>query len=371
MSGHTGFIARVHGFVHRHFLWFLVGSYLLAAFWPSPGAALRQTTLFEAGPGIVISLPILLLAALLFNAGLAADVADLAGVIRGPWALLAGLAATVAVPLAFVVLLGVGLGWWHDPVEAQCLLLGLGVVAAMPVAGSSAAWSETAGGSSALSLGLVIGSTLLSPLTTPFALGVIGPLVEGECTSEVQGLGGAAIVPFLVVGVMIPSLAGMAVRRWVGPRILALIQPRLKQAGTAVLLILCYGNATASLPGIAAEPDWDYLLMVVLAALALCATGFAAGWAVARLVGAGGPQRRSLIFALGMTNNGTGLVLAGSALAGVPAAVIPVLVYNLVQHLLAAAVSHTLCPGARRVRVTDQITQKRLGVGSKVSDKEG
>lgn len=118
-----------------------------------------------------------------------------------------------------------------------------------------------------------------------------------------------------------------------------------KPAGTAILLVLCYANATASLPAVAADPDWDYLGLVAAAAVVLCGSGFAAGWAIARLVRAGGPEGRSLVFGLGMTNNGTGLVLAGSVLAGAPAAVVPVLAYNLIQHLVAGAVSRKFHPG--------------------------
>jgi BASS family bile acid:Na+ symporter len=49
-------------------------------------------------------------------------------------------------------------------------------------------------------------------------------------------------------------------------------------------------------------------------------------------------EKASLMYGLGMSNNGTGLVLAASV--GAPAeALLPVLVYNLVQHLVAAAVN--------------------------------
>ena len=338
MAGHDGFLGRVHGFAHRHFLGLLVGSYLLAAAWPSAGEAIRHTAVADVG--VVISLPVVLLGFLLFHAGLAADAAELGGLVRRPAALLAGVAATVAVPLVVVVGLAAGLGWWHDPDEARCLVAGLGIVAAMPVAGSSAAWSQRAGGSTALSLGLVVASTLLSPLTTPLALAAVGPL-SGDGSAA---LGGSGTVTFLLVGVVIPSVAGMAVRRWAGAAAVARVLPRLKPAGTAVLLVLCYANATASMPAVAADPDWDYLGLAVGAAVVLCGSGFAAGWAVARLVGAGGPQRASLVFGLGMTNNGTGLVLAGAALGGMPAAVLPVLAYNLVQHLVAGTVSRALGP---------------------------
>lgn len=340
MAGHNGFFGRTNGILHHHFLWLLAGSYLLAAVCPWPGVAIRHTAVLDAGGGGVISLPLVLLAFLLFNAGLAADATDLAGVVRRPLALLAGVAATVAVPLAVVTGLAAVLGWWHDPNEARCVVAGLGIVAAMPVAGSSAAWSQQAGGSAALSLGLVIASTLLSPLTTPLALAAVGPLPSGDGAPTAPF--GAGTITFLVVGVVIPSVAGMLTRLLVGKAGVARSQPRLKPAGTLVLLVLCYANATASLPSMIAHPDWDYLALVVGAAGVLCGSGFAAGWAVARLVGAGGSQERSLVFGLGMTNNGTGLVLAGAALSGVPAAILPVLTYNLIQHLVAGAVSRRL-----------------------------
>ena len=42
------------------------------------------------------------------------------------------------------------------------------------------------------------------------------------------------------------------------------------------------------------------------------------------------------MFGLGMTNNGTGLVLGSAALAHVPDVMLPVIFYNLVQHVIAA-----------------------------------
>jgi BASS family bile acid:Na+ symporter len=131
MAGRNGFFGRTQGVLHHHFLWLLAGSYLLAAVCPWPGAAIRHAAVLDAGAAGVISLPMVLLGFLLFNAGLAADASDLAGVVRRPTALLAGVAATVAVPLAVVAGLAAMLGGWHDPDEARCLVAGLGIVAAM------------------------------------------------------------------------------------------------------------------------------------------------------------------------------------------------------------------------------------------------
>ncbi|WP_198953797.1 hypothetical protein [Rhodopirellula sp. MGV] len=49
-------------------------------------------------------------------------------------------------------------------------------------------------------------------------------------------------------------------------------------------------------------------------------------------------MKASLMFALGMNNNGTGLVLAGLTLANHPEVMLPIILYNLVQHLIAALV---------------------------------
>jgi predicted Na+-dependent transporter len=64
----------------------------------------------------------------------------------------------------------------------QNILVGLALVASMPVAGSSTAWSQNTDGDMALSLGLVLLTTLLSPLTTPAALHAVGRRV---CTPRV------------------------------------------------------------------------------------------------------------------------------------------------------------------------------------------
>ena len=49
------------------------------------------------------------------------------------------------------------------------------------------------------------------------------------------------------------------------------------------------------------------------------------------------------MFGLGMNNNGTGLVLASMALADHPQVLLPIIFYNLVQHLVAGMVDYLLC----------------------------
>jgi BASS family bile acid:Na+ symporter len=44
------------------------------------------------------------------------------------------------------------------------------------------------------------------------------------------------------------------------------------------------------------------------------------------------------MFGMGMNNNGTGLVLAAMAMADHPAVLLPIIMYNLIQHLVAGVV---------------------------------
>jgi bile acid:Na+ symporter, BASS family len=87
---------------------------------------------------------------------------------------------------------------------------------------------------------------------------------------------------------------------------------------------------------------------------AMCLTGFMAGALVARFLDLDRSRQRSLVFGLGMNNNGTGMVLANTALSTLPSALLPVLAYNLVQHLLAGGVDRLVVTRrAKRRRFPD------------------
>ena len=75
--------------------------------------------------------------------------------------------------------------------------------------------------------------------------------------------------------------------------------------------------------------------------MGLCAVTFATGHILGHLIGADREQRAALTFGLGMSNNGTGLVLASVALASRPLVMLPIIIYNLTQHVVAGGV-HSL-----------------------------
>jgi BASS family bile acid:Na+ symporter len=331
--------------VHHHLIWLVVASYAAAAILPAPGLWLRGVSFGHSA----VSLPAVMLSLLLFNAGLGVKPGHLRGLFVRPGLLLTGLAANLLVPLVLVLALAGGLVLvWHDPQEAQCVLVGLALVAAMPVAGSSTAWSQNADGDLALSLGLVLGSTLLSPFTAPAVFWATSLMGSGEYAERLDALAGQGTGLFLASYVLLPSLLGLLCRRAVGEETARAALPLLKIINAANLLVLCYANAAVSLPEALSNPDPDFLAVMLAAVVALCVAAFAAGWLIARLLGADVGQRNALMFGLGMNNNGTGLVLAALVLAPYPRVMQPVILYNLVQHLVAAYVSWTIVPPAEQ-----------------------
>jgi BASS family bile acid:Na+ symporter len=212
----------------------------------------------------------------------------------------------------------------------------------MPIAGSSTAWAQNANGDLALSLGLVLGSTLLSPLTTPLALHAAGLMATGDYAEDLHELAAGGTGAFLGVAVILPSLLGVLGHAALGQARVARAKPLLKLFNSVNLLLLNYANASVSLPESVADPDWDFLAVILGAVAGLCLLAFAGGWLTGRVLGAGPAQRVSLMFGLGMNNNGTGLVLAAMALADHPRVLLPIIFYNLVQHLVAGAVDYVL-----------------------------
>lgn len=341
MQAHRSTLARMAELLHHRLLWLVLGAYALAAFAPGAGLWLRGLNFGDftlVGARAPVTLPSVLLAVLLFNAGLGVEAARLRSLVRRPGALLAGLAANLLVPALFILGMSQSLRLWHNPTEAQFVLVGLALVASMPVAGSSTAWSQNANGDVALSLGLVVFSTLLSPITTPAVMHAASWFASGDYALALDHLAAAGTRLFMTAFILVPSLAGITAAVLLGAGVIRRTRPVLKLANMVTLLALIYANASAALPQTVANPDWDFLTIILVIVVGLCTLMFACGWLVARWTGVDWPQRTALIFGLGMNNNGTGLVLAATTLASMPEVMLPVIFYNLVQHAVAAVV---------------------------------
>ena len=332
-------------FLNRHLLWFLIGAYIIAVILPVPGLWIRSVSFGEISiyqQKTNVSLLMIMLAILMFNAGLGLKIAHLKNILQTKSVLLAGLAANMAIPIAYIFGVTVLMRLWYEPLEAQHILVGLALVAAMPIAGGSTAWAQNANGNLALSLGLVFFSTILSPVITPVAFNIFGEMASEEFEKVLQGLSVYGSGAFLGLWVVLPSLLGIAVRLIVSDGWLDGGIPYLKSINSIVLLLLNYSNAAVSLPQAIADRDYDFLAVTLFISAGLCLTMFAAGYGLSRLFKLDRTERISLMFGLGMNNNGTGLVLASLALSSYPNVMVPIIFYNLVQHIAAGTVNEVM-----------------------------
>lgn len=336
-------LTRVPAFVQRRLLGLMLGCYVLAAVCPGPGEAWRGLGVPLPGGSTRITLPMALLALMVFNAGLGVRLADLRAVARRPARPLLGVAANALLPLVVLPVAALVLALWPDAGEAEGLLVGLMLVLAMPIAGGAASWAQNTGGNLPLSVATVVGSTLLSPLTVPATLyvagRVVGPAGIGalDDTATLDGLARGGAGPFAVVAVVLPCLAGMGARVVLGERVVGRALPAVKALNLLNTLLLCYLNASGALGRALAHPDPDLLVVAPVAAAAVCFLAFRCGrWASAR-TRCDRPDTISLTLATGMNNSSAAAALAATCFSQRPQVLLPILAYSLFQKVAAQA----------------------------------
>ncbi|MHA7650825.1 bile acid:sodium symporter family protein [Mycobacterium sp. ML4] len=358
-------IALFSHWLHAKFIWLLLGTYAVAAVAPGFGLWIKNFRfndfiLFGAKIHVPlplhVSLPMLMLALLLLNAGLGVQTTELRHLMRRPWPLVTGLGTNLLIPLIYIVVISLVFRLWHDPDETQNILVGLALLASMPIAGSSTAWSQNADGDLTLSLGLVLFSTVLSPLTTPTFLHSVGLMTTGDYSEDLHELANSGSTGvFLTICVIVPSFLGIGLRGVLGAPRAERAKPTLKLINSLNLLLLNYSNASVSLPESVANPDPDFVSAIVITVCVLCALTFYAGWLVSGILRLSPTDRVSMVFGLGMNNNGTGLVLASLALADHPRVMLPIIFYTLVQNVFAGCVDRLIF---RRVKPAEAAGQQ-------------
>jgi bile acid:Na+ symporter, BASS family len=327
-------VHRVYGVLHRHLIWCLLLVYALGAL-GLPGSAW-----LDAGAGTALGgrWPLrVLLSVILFNAGLGVALEQLRHVGRHWRLLAAGWIAGIVLPMTLVVVAGLFLAWSRLPQEYLVLLVGFAVVAAMPVAGASAAWAQNAEANLALSLGLVLLSTLASPLSTAAVLALT---VSWLADDVVGPIGGAPHTTawFLALWVVAPAVAGLGARLGLGTARVEHMKPYLKLINLAALLLLYYFNAALTLPEVLAFQSVTVIVTAVAGAAAVAATVFLGSELLARGFQLERPERASLLFGLALKNNGAAMVLVSTVLVSQELALLPILAYSLAQNVGAAMV---------------------------------
>ena len=334
-------VRQILTWTRRRLVWLLLGTYVLGALVPEPGLRARAGDLAAvslAGGSVSVSVPVAMLGLLLIVAGLSTNVEEFKRLFHTPAVLASGVAVNAVYPILFAVAASVLLARWPETDETQSILAGLAIIGAMPIAGSSTAWSQNARGNVALSLALVWLSTAMSPLLTPVALESVALVTKGDYSQDLHRLAHQGASAFVLIAVVVPSVLGLATRLALGRQRTARLLPTLHFVSLIDLLGLNYLNASAALPSAVRQPDWDLWAITLAITATMCVGAFAAGWWIPRLLRAQRDDQVSLMFGIGMNNNGSGLVLAAATMAHHQLVLLPLICYNLVQQLVAGLV---------------------------------
>jgi bile acid:Na+ symporter, BASS family len=337
----TGLLIRLSHLVHRYFIGFLISSYIFAGFFPRFGEWLRSISLGHVsglGETTSLSLTMVLLAVLLLNASLSLE--KIRDLIRSPQLLLAGLGANLLLPIIVLYFASFLLTVGGTPEHLQAIIVALALLSTVPVAGASTAYTQNTDGDVPLAVGLVLVSILFSPWLMPISLHFINVVAVGDYTPALAQLKGGAPTLVLLLSVLLPSVLGLGLRPLLGAHRIQSAKPTLKLTNSICLLLLNYTNASIALPQVFASPEWGFLIIALTFAILLCSIDFLAGWWLGRLLKAKTAQCCALMFGVGMNNNGTALVLASLAFVNQPKILVPIILYNLVQNIIASGASH-------------------------------
>lgn len=323
--------------LHRYFLAALLATYALSGLLPSPGAAIREFTVTFPG-GHQERASMLLLAVLLFCAAAVIQWSQIRDLLERPWVVVVALLTAWLGP-ALVVLAFSPLLPWLDLHDATAgMMVGFALVAAMPVANSSAGWTQNAGGNVALSLSLIVLSVLLSPIATPNVLNLMGWALSPSDVDRIESL----VTQFsgwkFILWVILPSLAGAAAAWLAGHRRIARAKPWFRLITLVTILVLNYANASLAIAQIWTGERFIVIFIAALMAAAVSIVGIALATLQVRVFGLTRSTWITLAFGLSMKHTGLALVLAGSFLQDQPRVILVVLLTTLAQHIAAGAI---------------------------------
>jgi BASS family bile acid:Na+ symporter len=332
-----GTFPRLAALLHRYFLAILLAVYLLAGLLPGPGAWIRELAVRFPG-GSQERFSMVLLAVLLFCAAAVIELSDVRDLIEHPSTLLSGLLACWFGPLLLVVAAGFLLPRMFGGPATGGLLVGLALVAAMPVANSSAGWTQNARGNVTLSLGLIVLSILLSPLATPNLLKFMGLVLSADDTKHLAQVVEQFSGWKFILWVILPSIAGAAAAWLAGPRRITSLKPWFRIITLTCILVLNYANASLAVERIWSDGQLGVAVLAAILATAVSLVGIGLAVIQSRACHLPRATTLALMFSLSMKHTGLALVLAGEFLHDEPRVILVILLSTLAQHVAAAAV---------------------------------
>ncbi len=316
-------VLRINQWIGSKFSFLVVGSMILGLILPGIFAGMR--------PGVNM-----LLAVTMFTMALGCRFTDFGQVAR----LWKRLAFMFVISYGIIPLFALFLGKLILPGEPS-LAAGLVLISLLPVAVTSAFWTETNEGSLPVTLSIITMTTLLSGVLIPVLMHLyVGTIVEFDSTALIIGL---------VKNVLIPVLIGLAVNQYL-PQQTRAVKPFLDTGVKLCLSLVIAINAAVIVPYL--EQMGRVLLGVILGIIIYVLTCYTVGYSAARLVF---PHRRdvqiSILYTSAMRNNSAGIVIALAYFS--PLVAVPVILSILFQQPMAAMVKAILDRRTREPQLAD------------------
>lgn len=272
-----------------------------------------------------------LLALLMFSVSLTFDLDTVRRVLRRPGV------QVVATGLVYGPMSLAGHLLGHLLFGAGPFGLGFALVGSLPTDVSSPLLVLLARGNVALATVLNAVNTALAPVLVP-ALFLLYTGVELEVSLT-------PLIGELALTVLLPTVAGVAIRTW-RPRRVEPLEPALSATASVAYLSLVLAVVGPSADAIAEQPG--RVALAVVAALALNGIGYLLGWAVGPLLPA--TDRSAMVFTVSKKEFSIAAFLVVAS--GLPPEVaLPAVVYAVVQMLTSPIVARTLARRAGSVPV--------------------
>ena len=326
--------------LRSHLGWAVGASYLAAATMPALGLWLRHPHTIGASGVLEVPLrtPSFLLSLVLFTAGLQVPVHELRTLLSRPTALLTGLVLHLVAPLLIIPGVAFALRQSPDSDGGSGLIAAMILIVAMPVAAGATVWTSKGDGDQSTTVGLVLASTLVSPLTFPITLAALCPLLSGDYAGSLTGTAQSAGNGFALTGVLLPCCAGILCRLALPRRLLALLLNAAAPTAMIGSLLLTYVNASGVLGPFLTHPEPVLFVAALAVAATVCGLSFTLGRITARVLRLDAPAGASVTLACGMNNSSASAVLITTTLPDRPHVLLPVLAYSLLQKVAAGRV---------------------------------
>ena len=317
-------LERLMSYVRQHLLLLLMVAYVCSAYFPTLGLRLR-TPITQS---ISISMLHLMLATLLFVLGLSVPREKLAKIIgHGKWIAASLLVRCITCMVLFAICNVL-------PATCTAAILGLTLVMVAPAAASSAGWSMQIRANESTTVALIVGTTLSSAIIAPWILLLGRQIAPGTMDESLALLSSGFTVEFVIPWVVLPTIAGIAVRA-IFPELAKSLYRYGHAASPVILLLLNYSNGSSSLPRISSTTTTVRAAIILGGCtLAILTLSFLMRLAISPAISEG--ARDSAVLGTVMSNTGLVLVIATMAIPDAIESHLAIIAYTFVQHIVVA-----------------------------------